>query len=404
MASALGMSEGKTRILFVGELYSSHALSWIDLLRPFADRFAIRGASIGPAGDAWFPVSTAPFAGNSVLAKGYRFFCRRRYAAWCAPFTALYGYGPFAAHVAVLASAIRTFRPHIVHTFGFTPGALLFGAVPAPYRRGARWVLHTWGGSDVAFRQTDPAWQNMYRRLIPQADVVLGDNEEIFDIFEELGAPAKRCGALAHVPGTGGVRLSDFEPVTPIENRERLLLWNKAYESQWSKGVSVVEGVRLAWDRIAPLQCVFTAADQEIRDHIRLLPEHIRSHITVHDRIPRDEMLALMRRASVVLAPSLVDGTPNTLFEAMAAGAVPIVSPLVSFSSGFMEGENVFYARNLYPNEIADALVKAFTSGNVSRMVQANREKVAQMADRNEIAPAAAALYGELANKQAVNS
>ena len=35
-----------------------------------------------------------------------------------------------------------------------------------------------------------------------------------------------------------------------------------------------------------------------------------------------------MTRARVMLAPSLVDGTPNSMFEAMASGALPIVSPL----------------------------------------------------------------------------
>jgi hypothetical protein len=35
-----------------------------------------------------------------------------------------------------------------------------------------------------------------------------------------------------------------------------------------------------------------------------------------------------MARSRVMLAPSLVDGIPNSLYAAMACGAFPIVSPL----------------------------------------------------------------------------
>jgi glycosyltransferase involved in cell wall biosynthesis len=181
--------------------------------------------------------------------------------------------------------------------------------------------------------------------------------------------------------------------VKPLEDRERLLLWNKAYESPWSKALPVLEGLRLAWDRIAPLKCVFTAADAELRNHVRLLPGAVRESIAISDRVPRVEMLALMREARILLAPSLVDGIPNSLYEAMAAGCIPIVSPLPTLTPHFQDGVHVFYARNLYPQEIAEAIVKAFDNNACSGMQARNLNKVRQMADRAEIAERIAEMY-----------
>ena len=62
-----------------------------------------------------------------------------------------------------------------------------------------------------------------------------------------------------------------------------------------------------------------------------------------------------------MLAPSLVDGTPNSMFEAMAAGALPIVSPLETIRAIVEDARNVLFAGNLYPDEIAEALVRAMT-------------------------------------------
>ena len=40
-------------------------------------------------------------------------------------------------------------------------------------------------------------------------------------------------------------------------------------------------------------------------------------------------------------------------------GAFPIVSPLETITNLIKQDENVLFARNLYPNEIADALIRA---------------------------------------------
>jgi glycosyltransferase involved in cell wall biosynthesis len=84
--------------------------------------------------------------------------------------------------------------------------------------------------------------------------------------------------------------------------------------------------------------------------------------------------------------PSLVDGVPNSLYEAMALGVLPIVSPLETIRSVVQNEKNVLFARNLYPQEIASALTLAMTNDAlVDRIVETNIELVRKIADRTII-------------------
>ena len=105
-----------------------------------------------------------------------------------------------------------------------------------------------------------------------------------------------------------------------------------------------------------------------------------------------------MTRARVMLAPSLVDGTPNSMFEAMAAGALPIVSPLETIRPLVEDEQNVLFARNLYPEEIAAALVRAMTDDAlVDEAARRNLELVARIADRDEVRARVVKFYESLA-------
>jgi len=70
-----------------------------------------------------------------------------------------------------------------------------------------------------------------------------------------------------------------------------------------------------------------------------------------------------------MLAPSLIDGVPNVLYESMACGAFPIVSPLDTIRPVVKNEKNVLFARNLYPQELAEALTRAMTDDDLVDLV-----------------------------------
>ena len=394
------MSE-KARVLFIGEMISSHAQSWVSLLLPHAD-FDVRALNISPWStweNAPIPVDTPTIqdgsaaGGESALVHE---FAPRLWNHYIPPEQIL--------DARVLAAARRRceeFCPHVVHTFGFFPSAVFYAELmrnALPDWK-AKWVLQTRGGSDFATPYTDEAWTSFYRKIMEGADAVVCDNERNFQILESIGVAVRRHPALSIAPGTGG--MPDGKPVeTDMSRQERIIIWPKAYDCPFSKNLPVLEGLRTALERTRPAKIICVGMNQEAREWLERFPPPLRECFELHDCYPREQFLALLGRARVMLAPTLVDGIPNVLYEAMSAGMIPIISPLETVTPHFTDGIQVLYARNLYPNEIADALVKALDDDELAgRIVRHNAEHFPFFARRPDIERRVRELYLDLAGK-----
>jgi glycosyltransferase involved in cell wall biosynthesis len=89
------------------------------------------------------------------------------------------------------------------------------------------------------------------------------------------------------------------------------------------------------------------------------------------------------------------------MWEAMAAGALPIVSPLETIRPIAEHERNVLFARNLYPHEIAEALCRAMSDDAlVDSVAKRNLEVVRRRADRSKIRPRVIEYYESLAKEQ----
>jgi glycosyltransferase involved in cell wall biosynthesis len=304
-----------------------------------------------------------------------------------------------------LAEIIRRWQPDIIHTMGLDPAGQFYLRVRDRFglRGIGKWVLQLRGGSDLTLTRLDPEQRPALSEALRQCDQLISDNEVNFIYAADLGMEAGRVAELGTVPGTGGV---DVEVLAkswqgPPSSR-RIILWPKAYDSPWSKALPVFEALKKVWDQIEPCEIyMLVMTVPGTRMWYWSLPEKIRRHCHVEDRIPREKLIELLLQSRVMLAPSLVDGIPNSMLEALAAGAFPIVSPLDTISRVVKYEDNVLFARNLYPNEIADALLRAMTDDDlVDRAAKRNLELVREIADRSRIGPRVAKYYETLAGDQ----
>jgi glycosyltransferase involved in cell wall biosynthesis len=396
---------GQPRILFVGASESTHTHAWVDLIaaEPFNVRvFGTPGTS---PPESW-PVKTyvTVYDGRPLNpATRQRFYSANRlvrFVKWRLPRR---GRARSMMEDAKLwlARIIKDWRPDIIHTLGLDPAGELYFNARRDYELAGigKWVLQLRGGSDLTLPSQDPERRKVIAPVLQACDQLLADNPWNFEVVQALGVRTDQLSRIGIVPGTGGIdieSLSENWPAAP--SSRRLILWPKVYEGPWGKVLPILEALKLCWEQLQPCELHMLSLNAEARTYFWTLPEHIRQGCHLYDRIPRQQVLDLMKRARVMLAPSLVDGVPNSMYEAMAAGALPIVSPLETIRPVVEPERNVLFARNLFPAEIASALLRAMTDDAlVERMAKENLQLVSRIANRREIQPRVVRFYQELA-------
>jgi glycosyltransferase involved in cell wall biosynthesis len=398
---------GRPRILFIGLGENTHTHSWIDLLEDA--RFNVRLFSMptGSPPDKWKVRTYVTSYHGPRVKTGTR--------------TALYPANSFSRFVKRqtaralgmsdveslagrwLAKILRKWQPDIVHTLGIEQGGEFFLHVRRRFGLEAigKWVFQTRGGSDLALTHLNPERRKELIDILRACDQLISDNKDNFRIARELGIREEQLAPIAPVPGTGGI---DVEALRnkwqgPPSSR-RVIVCPKAYDSPWGKILPVFEALKLVWEKIEPCEIHLLSMMAESKMWFWSLPENIRRSCVPRERVSREEVLELLPQARVMVAPTLIDGIPNSLYEAMACGAFPIVSPIETILSAVKNEENVLFARNLYPHEIADTLARAMTDDAlVDAAAQKNLDLVRHTASRDLIRPRVIEFYERLARR-----
>jgi glycosyltransferase involved in cell wall biosynthesis len=302
-----------------------------------------------------------------------------------------------------LAKILRAWRPDIIHTLGIVQGGEFYLNVRRRFGLEGigKWVLQTRGGSDLPLTHLNPQRRERLISILGSCDQLICDNEQDLHIARELGVCEEQLATIAPVPGTGGIAIESLrEKWLGVTSSRRSIVWPKAYDSPWGKMLPTFEALTMVWDQIQPCEIHMLSMNAESNLWYWSLPEAIRRSCRPRERVARAEVLELLPRARVMLAPTLIDGIPNSLYEAMACGAFPILSPIETILSAVKNEENVLFARNLYPHEIADALARAMTDDAlVDAAAQKNLDLVRRIASRDLIRPRVIEFYEKLARR-----
>ncbi len=384
---------GRPRILLITSTESVHTLAWLRMLDGAKFNFRV-----------YCPfVHDAPFDDNSRI----RLYAANQQYLTSGPYRKFLWLNPQLPSEPVLrlqiSQIIENWAPDVIHTMGFFDAGRFFADARTEYglEGKGRWLLQTRGGSDLELNRFIPEKAEQIRRAAAEADQILSDNTMNFEYLKAMGVEPRRFSRIGTVPGSGGLDLAKSLQWNTQPASRRTIVWPKAYNTAYTQALPCIEAIRLAWERIKPCRIVMLwVVQNEVKEWLAALPEEIRACCEIHAKISQNEVLEKLREARVMLAPSLVDGTPNSMFEAMAVGAIPIVSPLNSIKSVLGEAGKVLFARNLYPDEIAGALVRAFSEADlVEQYSAANRDFVSRVADREKIAQRVIGLYESMSDK-----
>ncbi len=274
----------------------------------------------------------------------------------------------------VAAPALRRelmrFRPDVVDAH-FVPNygvlATLAGARPR--------VITAWGSDLLVTGARDPLQQARARFVLSRADLVIADGDNLAAAAIDLGAEPNRVHAIPW-----GIDLERFRHLPARE--PGLLLSARMHEPIYDLQV-LIRGVAPILAGSPHTRFVAAGGGSQTREleslAASLLPA---GRFEFLGRLEPAAMAVWLGRAEVYLSASHSDSTSVTLLEAMAAGAIPVVSDIDGNRDWVGEGDGA----RLFPvGDVAGvtaAIARALHDPAwASAARDRNRRRVAERAD-----------------------
>jgi glycosyltransferase involved in cell wall biosynthesis len=128
----------------------------------------------------------------------------------------------------------------------------------------------------------------------------------------------------------------------------------------------------------------------DLQRHVRLLPY-----------LSQEELWYLFSQSAVMVSPSVHDGTPNSLLEAMVMGAFPVVADLDSLREWVNNGKNGLLFDVNSPQALADAILQALSDEDLrNRAALSNYAMVYERASRERIRELRERFYRQILNEE----
>ena len=377
------------RILLVCYANSAHALPWISLLDD--SEFDVRVFSTPLREEeqntkAWnysTYLVVKPEKGLYPVKKVYKLLPGR-------PFRGLSNLidDKFSLTKYWLKWVIRTWKPDILHSMPLDVGGKLAAKVLNELSRSKwpKWVASSWG-SDIYLGVGDPKKTLFINYILANCNGFMADCQRDLRLAVQNGLDPQKLAIDHSLPGAGGLDLDHFRQLRTKYEKRDIILIPKAFEREHAnRTLPALEALNMLGADLQPYEVHLVMASQAVLAWLRQMPQCFKDRCHIHSNLPQQDLFELYGRARVVLAPSLSDGTPNVMLEAMAAGALPIMSPIESIQEWIEDGENGLLAHALYPNQIAEALRRALSDDALfERASQRNWEIICEQVDREKI-------------------
>ncbi|HEY9231479.1 MAG TPA: glycosyltransferase family 4 protein, partial [Blastocatellia bacterium] len=300
---------------------------------------------------------------------------------------------------------IEEIGPDLVHAMRIPfEGILAAKATP----RAVPLLVSVWGNDFTLWAGRNPLIARQTRQTMRRADALHTDcRRDLALAVEAWGFDAKKLAAV--LPGAGGVQTTRFDAGPPDAGlRRQLDIAEDAPVIINARGVrsyvrndtffAAIPAVLKKHPR-AVFLCVAmqgnAIAEKSVKrfgitESLRLLPQ-----------VKRDEMPGLFRLAQVAVSPSLHDGTPNTLLEAMACGCLPVAGRIESVREWIEDGVNGLLCDATSVESLATAMIRALDDEPLRRAGREhNRRLITERAEYNRVMQQAEDFYQRIIARQ----
>jgi len=213
---------------------------------------------------------------------------------------------------------------------------------------------------------------------LKMADGLHADCQRDIRLAKQWGFPVNKPTLVT--PGNGGIRTDVFFPSSiPVETP--LVLNPRGFRAYVRNDVFFQAIPPVLKERPdARFACTGMAGERQVLDWIKEL--RIGRAVELLAPRPYAQMADLFRSAQVVVSPTVHDGTPNTLLEAMACGCFPVAGDLESIREWITPGKNGLLVDAGNPSALAAAILRGLNEPALRR--QAAEQNTALIAERAE--------------------
>ena len=283
---------------------------------------------------------------------------------------------------------IRSLEPDVVHAHHATSYGLL-AAVANVHP-----LVVSCHGSDILLSGRNRFIRPLLRRVLNAADLITVPGPHVADRAAELGGNRQHIAVFQYGVEVDRLRSIRSAVVSDPQRREIRLVSARGLDALYHTD-EVLRAMAIL--RARGVECVYDLAGRGSEaDALRRLADElgIADRVTFHGHVPEGAAEQLIANADVFVSVPSSDGVSIALLEAMALGAIPLVSDIPANHLWIRDGVNGVIVQ-IAPHSIADGVLRALEL-DAAEIRQRNLELVEARGDRQTNLENSAALIAQL--------
>lgn len=241
-------------------------------------------------------------------------------------------------------------------------------------------IISVWGNDFTLHAEATPWMKRYTERALARTDGLHTDCNRDLQLAYRLGYG--KASPTIVVPGNGGIQTDLFYPPADDSISRSNTVINPRGVRSYIRNDTFFAAIPHVLVRLPQTKfiCLGMEGEMEVQKWIDRFA--IGSAVELHPNVPRAEMAELFRSAAITVSPSIHDGTPNTLLEAMACGCYPIAGDLESIREWIEPGINGTLLDPADPIVLANAVVNALQNFELrKKSAEYNQELISERAE-----------------------
>jgi glycosyltransferase involved in cell wall biosynthesis len=394
------------RLLFVADGRSQTALSWlrywietdhqIHLISTFPCKrpSGLKSFDIIPVAFGGLALGKSPIlAGGTTISHFVPRFRNilRLLRYYLGPLTLPY-------HQKRFLSLVEEIQPNLVHALRIPFEGMLASAVPVEVPM----VVSVWGNDFTLHSHGSILMACYTQRTLHRASALVTDATRDIRLGHDLGFASNKPTLI--VPGSGGIHLEEMVKITdsiilPEALPEVPVVVNPRGQRPGSLRQDIFfQAIPLVLEKTKNVLfiCPQLAGDKESEQWVESLG--IREHAKLWPYLDKEQMWMLFKKTRVFVSPSIHDGTPNSLLEAMACGCFPVVGNIESMQEWINSGVNGLLVDSTSPRALADGILTALKNPDLCHTASIeNARIIAERANYQRCMAMAEVFYQQIA-------